>query len=175
MALKFRPEGNIRPTPGLRLHEATLRDLLRNRHRQKLGRTTFSITWKGPEPDAAGRFAWLDVTFTLGIAMPVWKSYPGRPEDEKREWDRLYCALLEHEHGHIAVIKREAKIAYERMRKATKHTINKVHKQETQRIDRAGDAYDRQTDGGRRQTCRQNQPPPGCTPGWPARAGSVGP
>jgi predicted secreted Zn-dependent protease len=187
MALTFEPRGNVPATPGLRLQDATLHDLVRNRSGQKLGHTTYSIRWRGPPPDAAGRFASLDVTFTLRIEMPVWTSYPRRPEAEKREWDRFYRALLWHEQGHIAIIKREAQTTYQRLLNATKDTINNVAEQETQRIDRAGVAYDRQTDHGRRQNSPHgttvivvpseritNPPPPGCMPGLPGRPGSVG-
>jgi predicted secreted Zn-dependent protease len=183
MALTFQPQGNVRATPTLRLQEATLRDLARNRKGQELGETTYRITWKGPPPNAAGRLTALDVTFTLRVEMPVWTSYSLRPEAERREWDRFYGALLEHEHGHIAIIKREAQTTYTRLLAATRDTIKNVAEQEKQRIDRANAAYDSQTDHGRRQNSPQydntiikvpleqstNQPPPGCT------RGSVGP
>jgi predicted secreted Zn-dependent protease len=185
MALMFQPSGNVPATRGVRLDDATLRDLVRNRSGQELGHTTFSITWNGPPPDAAGRFTSLDVTFTLRIEMPVWASYPRRPEAEKREWDRFYRALLWHEQGHVAIIKRAAQTTYQRLLAATKDTINNVAGQETQRIHRANAAYDSQTDHGRRQNSPHgttiivvpqmtNAPPPGCTPGWPARPGAVG-
>jgi hypothetical protein len=184
MSLKF----DLRTTPGLRLKEATLRDLVRNRSGQKLGQTRLlSITWQGPQPDAAGRFAWLDVTFTLRTEMPVWEGYRRGPQAEKREWDRFYRALLWHEHGHIAIIRREAKTTYKRLLAASNDTINNVAEQEKQRIHRAGVAYDRQTDKGQKQKSPHgttvikipfeqitNPPPPGCTPGWSTRVGSVG-
>ena len=188
MALTFEPQGNVPATPTLRLDDATLRDIVQNRSGQELGHTTYSITWKGPAPNAAGRFTSLDVTFTLRIEMPVWTSYPRRPAPERREWDRFYRALLEHEQGHIAIIKREAQTTYARLLAATKDTINIVAEQETQRIHRAGVAYDSQTDHGRRQNSPHgntiivvpaeqitNPPPRGCMPGWPSRPGSVGP
>ena len=187
MALLFQPPGDVPATPTLRLQDATLSDLVRDRSGQELGHTAYSIKWKGPPPDATGRFISLDVTFTLRIEMPVWTSYPRRPEAEKREWDRFYRALLWHEQGHIAIIKREAQTTYTRLLAATKDTINNVAEQETQRIHRANAAYDSQTDHGRRQNSPHgntiivvpfeqitNPPPPGCTPGWPSRAGSVG-
>jgi Bacterial protein of unknown function (DUF922) len=184
MALTF----DIRRTPGLRLQEATLCDIKRNRSGKELGQTRLSsITWKGPQPDDKGRFPRLDVTFTLRIDMPVWTSYRHRPEAEKREWDRFYRALLWHEDRHVAIIKREAKTTYELLRKATNDTINNMAEQEAQRIHRAGVAYDYQTHGGQKQKsphgdtkirvrCETiaNPPPPGCMPGLAARAGSVG-
>jgi predicted secreted Zn-dependent protease len=71
----------------------------------------------------------LDVTFTLRIKMPVWTSYPHRPEPERREWDRFYHALPEHERGHTTIIRREAQATYRRLLTATKDTINNVAKQ----------------------------------------------
>jgi predicted secreted Zn-dependent protease len=185
MVLTFEPRGDVPATPTLRLDEATLSDLVQNRSGQELGHTRYSITWKGPPPDAAGRLTALDVTFTLRIEMPVWTSYPRRPEAEKREWDRFYRALLWHEQGHIAIIKREAQTTYARLLNATIDTINQVAEQERQRIHRANAAYDSQTDHGRRQTSPHgttvivvpqmtNAPPPGCMPGWPGRPGAVG-
>jgi predicted secreted Zn-dependent protease len=127
---------------------------VRNRRGKELGHAAFGIAWKGPPPDAAGRFTRLDVTFTLRIEMPVWTSYPRRPEAERREWDRFYRALLEHERGHIAIIRREAQTTYKRLLAATEATIKNLAEQETARIRRAGAAYDRRTDHGRRQNSR---------------------
>ena len=151
MPLHFRPAGTVAATPTLRLHDATLRDLVRNRGGQELGHATFNIYWKGPPPDAEGRPTRLDVIFALRIEMPVWTRYPRRPEAERREWDRFYLALLEHERGHIAIIRREAQTTYKRLLAATEATIKNVAEQERQRIRRAGAAYDHNTDKGRRQ------------------------
>jgi predicted secreted Zn-dependent protease len=151
MPLQFRPVGNVPATPTLRLRDATLRDLVRDRGGQELGHATFSITWKGPPPNDAGRFTSLDVTFTLRIEMPVWTRYSSRPEAERHEWDRFYRALLVHERGHIAIFRREAQTTYRRLLAATAATIKNLANQETQRIHRASAAYDRKTDYGRRQ------------------------
>jgi predicted secreted Zn-dependent protease len=153
MPLQFRPAGTVQATPTLRLQDATLRDLVRSRGKE-LGRATFFITWDGPPPGAAERSTRFDVTFTFRIEMPVWTSYPRRPEAERREWDRFYRALLEHERGHIAIIRREAQTTYKRLLAATEATIKNVARQETQRIHHAGAAYDRKTDHGRRQNSK---------------------
>jgi predicted secreted Zn-dependent protease len=150
MPLQFRPAGNVPATPTLRLNDATLRDLAQNNSGRELGAGTFetSLNWA---TNAAGRFARVDLTFTLAIEMPVWTRYSGRPEAERREWDRFYRALLEHERGHIAIFRREAKTTYARLLAATAATIGNVLEQETQRIQRLSDAYDSQTDHGRKQ------------------------
>ncbi len=148
--LQFRPMGNVPATPTLRLDDATLRDLARNNAGQELGAANFetSLTYA---TDAAGRMSRVDLTFTLSIEMPVWTRYASRPEAERREWDRFYRALLEHERGHIAIFRREAQPAYVRLLAATAATIDSLLDQETQRIQRLSDAYDRQTNHGLRQ------------------------
>jgi hypothetical protein len=151
MPLHFRPAGTVPATPTLRLHDATLRDLVRNRGGQELGHATFNIYWKGPPPDAEGRPTRLDVIFALRIEMPVWTRYSSRPEAERREWDRFYRALLEHERGHIAIFRRESQTAYTRLLAATAATIENLLEQETERMQGVSDAYDRQTDHGQRQ------------------------
>jgi hypothetical protein len=60
-------------------------------------------------------------------------------------------ALLEHERGHIAIMRREAQTTYTRLLAATAATIKNLAKQETQRILRVSAAYDRKTDKGQRQ------------------------
>jgi hypothetical protein len=77
-----------------------------------------------------------NVTFTRRIEMPVWESYRCRLEAKKREWDRFY--LLWHEHGHIAIIRREAKTIYQRLLAANEDTINNVAEKEKRRMAREG-------------------------------------
>ena len=107
MPLQFRPAGNVPATPTLRLDDASLSDLARNHGGEELGAATFetSLTFA---TNAAGRFSRVDLTFSLRIEMPVWSRYSSRPEAERREWDRFYRVLLEHEQGHIAIFRREA-------------------------------------------------------------------
>jgi predicted secreted Zn-dependent protease len=150
MPLQFRPAGNVPATPKLRLDDATLRDLARNRAGQELGAAIFETSLRY-ETNAAGRISRVDLTFTLGIEMPVWTRYASRPEAERREWDRFYGALLEHERGHVAIFRREAQNTYARLLAGSAATINSLLEQETQRIQSLSDAYDRQTDHGRRQ------------------------
>ena len=150
MPLQFRPAGNVPATPTLRLNDATLRDLAHNNSGRELGAGTFatSLNWA---TNAAGRFTRVDLTVALAIEMPVWTRYAGRPEAERREWDRFYRALLEHERGHITIFRREAQTAYPRLVAATAATIENLLEQETQRIQGVSDAYDRKTDHGQKQ------------------------
>jgi predicted secreted Zn-dependent protease len=149
MPLQFRPVG-VPVTPTRRLDYTTLRELARSSAGEELGAATFatSLTYA---TNAAGRISRVDLTFSLGIEMPVWTRYASRPEAERREWDRFYHALLEHERGHIAIFRREAQPTYARLLAATAATINSVLEQETARIQGLSDAYDRTTDHGRRQ------------------------
>ncbi len=150
MPLQLRPVGNVPATPTLRLDDATLRDLARNHAGQELGAANFE-TSLSYATNAAGRISRVDLTFTLSIEMPVWTRYSSRPQAERHEWDRFYRVLLEHERGHIAIFRREAQPTYVRLLAATTATIESVLEQETERIQRLSDAYDRQTNHGLRQ------------------------
>jgi hypothetical protein len=150
MSLQFRPKGHVQATPRLRLNDATLRDLAQNNAGRELGRATFKPTYT--HWPATGSFTRLELTFTLTIEMPVWTRYSGRPEAERREWDRFYRALLNHEQGHIVIFRREAETTYQRLLDdATADTIKKLLEQEVQRIVGVSDAYDNKTDHGRKQ------------------------
>ena len=150
MPLQFRPTGTVSPTPTRRLDDATLADLAQNMAGQELGAATFetNLTWRS---SSGGRLTQVDLTVTLGIEMPIWTRYSSRPEVERREWDRFYGVLLEHERGHIAIFRREAQAAYARLLTAAPATVQGLLERETQRIQGVSDQYDRQTDHGRRQ------------------------
>ncbi|MFO1049448.1 MAG: DUF922 domain-containing protein [Geminicoccaceae bacterium] len=125
-------------------------DLAQNMAGQELGAATFetNLTWRS---NSAGRLTQVDLTVALGIEMPVWARYSSRPEAERREWDRFYGVLLEHERGHIAIFRREFQTAYARLLTASAATAQGLLERETARIQGVSDQYDRQTDHGRRQ------------------------
>jgi predicted secreted Zn-dependent protease len=100
---------------------------------------------------ANGLITSVDLTMSLTVDLPEWSGYATRPQREKDEWDRFLRALRAHEDGHIAIFRREAPTAYERVRRARPATITAVLARETRRIRALSDAYDHQTDHGRRQ------------------------
>jgi predicted secreted Zn-dependent protease len=148
MPLQFRPAGEVSAVTGQRLDERTLLEVAQ-RASTEIAAASYetSFTYK----TNAGRIASVDLTMTLRIEMPVWQNYGSRPKAEKDEWDRFYRALLHHEQGHIALYKREARMMLTHMSNASAQTIQAVHDREVARINQLSDAYDRQTDHGRRQ------------------------
>jgi len=149
MPLYIVPKGDVQATPTKRLNDQTLRDLAHRAANEEVGAANFET--KLSYKFADDRITEVDLTFMLTIEMPVWPNYGHRPEAERREWDRFYRALLEHEQGHIAIFRREARGTFTVLLAEQRSTIEDKLVQETERIQRLSDAYDRDTDHGRKQ------------------------
>jgi predicted secreted Zn-dependent protease len=98
-----------------------------------------------------GTITRVDLTMTLTIDMPVWSKAGSARKPEQDEWNRFLLALRAHEDGHIAICRREAPVAYDKLLKSAPSTINDVLERERARIKRLNDVYDHQTDHGRTQ------------------------
>jgi predicted secreted Zn-dependent protease len=149
MPLLIHPKGTVPATPTRRLDDASLRELAVNNTGEELGAATFETDLKYEKTN--GRITRVDLTFTLVIKMPVWTKYASRSPAERREWDRFYRVLLEHEQGHIAIFRREAQVTYTRLTVAKPDMIDDLLRRETDRIQNLSDAYDTETDHGRKQ------------------------
>ncbi len=150
MSLRISPSGTVPAGVSRNLTGTTLADVAdATEDADEVGSANFRFDLSYSH--ANGLITNVDLTMELTIALPVWDNYANRPQGEKDEWDRFLRALRVHEDGHIAIYQREAPTTYDRLRAARPATINNVLAAETTRIRRLSDAYDHQTDHGRRQ------------------------
>jgi predicted secreted Zn-dependent protease len=150
MPLHIVPQGPIRPNVSHRFREPTLAAVAQRI--SVIGEAAWA-KWdlQLRYTTLNDRLRTVDLTLTLGLAMPVWEGRNARPGAEQREWDRFHRALGAHENGHLDLYRLEAQVAYGKLIRSTPATIEAVMQSELQRIQRCDEEYDRRTDHGRRQ------------------------
>lgn len=153
MPLRILPAGAMPVDAHHTFEEATLEDVADSMDAMaEVGNVDFALELSFA--NSGNRVTRVDLTMRLTLAMPVWTEVGNRPQAEQNEWNRFLRALRVHENGHLAICRREAPVAYRRLRKAKADTINDVLSAEETRIQRLNDAYDHRTDHGRTQRTR---------------------
>jgi predicted secreted Zn-dependent protease len=151
MPLRFSPSGTVPSSVGRTFTEATLAGVAGNvANHDEAGGAEFEFEMSFDQ-NRNGLITRVDLVMQLTVELPVWQNRDSRPPPEQREWDRFLRALRVHEDGHLTIFRREAPTAYRRLQRARPQTIHEVLDAETERIQRLSDAYDHQTDHGRRQ------------------------
>lgn len=124
--------------------------------RDEAGACDFELTGEYDQVARDGTPRGLRTHLQIMIEMPRWVGRDGATAAEQREWDRFYAALERHEREHELQVRRDAGAADRRLDRVRVSDFEARVAEEIAKIQRAGDAFDRRTDYGRR-------PPPGTT------------
>ncbi len=120
------------------------------RRRGALGMVTTSYPWSwntSIDWFDFGANLGVDLTLAITLKLPSWSPGWLCPWGEQKEWRRFLHALTHHEQGHIEIHKKEARVMYRRLCKATSSTVEAVYESERSRIRKLNKAYDKKTYG----------------------------
>lgn len=151
MPIVFSPKkGKVKAKKGVQFDAATLAELARDvSANEEVAEANWDL--QPSYRSMNGRIVAVTLKITLTMTMPVWPAYTGRPQAEKDEWDRFYCALRHHEDGHHAIIRAEADKMLKALKAANPQNFTQVAQRETARLQKLSDKYDKDTVHGQSQ------------------------
>ncbi|SPE35040.1 hypothetical protein SBA3_2220025 [Candidatus Sulfopaludibacter sp. SbA3] len=130
------------------------------------GNTLASVAQAVSQEDEAGKTEWFphyeyelngsglsSVTITVAtrITVPEWSEYGSATQPEKEEWDRFLAALQSHEQGHLELVRQHLAKIDEKMAGQSLNDANSAWEEALEALASASDAYDQQSDHGRKQ------------------------
>ena len=98
-----------------------------------------------------GRLTSAAVTVRMRVTMPHWTGYHSAPLEEQDEWTRFCAALRDHEQSHLELVRRHLTDVDRQLVGNSVTAAERSWEQALARLKSASQAYDGETDHGRRQ------------------------
>lgn len=100
---------------------------------------------------AAGTVSSATVTVDTKVTMPRWPGYTTASAAERREWDRFWAALHQHELGHVDLVKSQLCGIDAQLLGESADSARQIWDNALDALRSANEAYDLETDHGRAQ------------------------
>ena len=120
--------------------------------------TRWRIWWAWPQGDGAPDFSRTTVEHSVTVTLPCWKTPPEAPSALIQSWSRFLSALVQHELGHVEIVRTNYARVAPAIHNASKvnpgltHDLaNRIGNEILESIRRSDVAYDTETDNGKRR------------------------